>query len=79
MVRTIRKIRPSGAILARAKDAEHAMTLEQAGASYVVPDAIEAGLQMAGRALEDFGIDSDAVRSRLAIERKEAYQNAATN
>ena len=76
IVRGICAARPDATILARAMDVEHAARLRDAGASYVIPDAIEAGLQMAGRALEEFGYGGDAVRDRLAAERSDAYSRA---
>ncbi|MGB3626081.1 MAG: cation:proton antiporter [Henriciella sp.] len=77
MVRAIRSIRPNVPIFARARDAEHGKTLRQAGASFVIPDAIEAGLQLAGRALEEFGYPVETVRDKLGAERDEAYRKAS--
>ncbi|MEO1643298.1 MAG: cation:proton antiporter, partial [Pseudomonadota bacterium] len=76
IVKTIREKRPDAPILARANDADHASDLKVAGASFVIPDAIEAGLQMAGRALSEFGYDNETVRDRLAAERDREYRRA---
>ncbi|MEO1039374.1 MAG: cation:proton antiporter [Pseudomonadota bacterium] len=76
IVRAIREVRPDALILARAHDSEHASELLDAGASHVVPDAVEAGLQIAGRALVAFGVPSDTVRDRLAQERDIEYARA---
>ena len=46
------------------------------GASFVIPDAIEAGLQLAGRALEEFGYPGETVRDRIAAERDAEYRRA---
>ncbi|MEO0391883.1 MAG: cation:proton antiporter [Pseudomonadota bacterium] len=73
MVRAMRTIRQDVPILARARDAEHAASLQAVGANFVIPDAIEAGLQLAGVALEHFGYDSETVRDRLAVERDLEY------
>ncbi len=73
MVHAIRKTRDDATIIARARDVEHAQQLRNAGATHVTPEAIEAGLQMAGRALEDFGLPPEAVRDRLAQERDDEY------
>ncbi len=73
MVSAIRTLRDDVTILARARDVEHGKQLREAGATHVTPEAIEAALQMAGRALEDFGVPIDAVRDRLAQERDEEY------
>ncbi len=76
LVRQVRQLRPAMPILARAQDEDHARDLFQAGASFVIPDAVEAGLQMSVRALEEFGYDSESARAKIASEREEAYQRA---
>lgn len=73
MVTSFRKLHPDVPIVARARDHEHAVRLRAAGANQVIPDAIESGLQMAGRALAEFGYDMETVRNRLAAERGEEY------
>ncbi|MEM8921236.1 MAG: NAD-binding protein, partial [Pseudomonadota bacterium] len=77
MVRAVRQLRSDAPILARAQDAEHALALQAAGANYVIPDAVEAGLQMAGRALESFGYETETVRDRIAAARDAEYLRAA--
>ncbi|MEM1147631.1 MAG: cation:proton antiporter [Pseudomonadota bacterium] len=79
MVRATRQTRPDVPILARARDADHAQLLYKAGATYVIPDAIEAGLQMSARALEEMGYDTEAVRALIAAERETEYQMADEN
>ncbi|MEM9842401.1 MAG: cation:proton antiporter, partial [Pseudomonadota bacterium] len=79
MVRATRQTRPDVPILARARDADHAQLLYKAGATYVIPDAIEAGLQMSARALEEMGYDTEAVRALIAAERDTEYQMADEN
>jgi CPA2 family monovalent cation:H+ antiporter-2 len=76
IVKTIRDKRPEASILTRAQDLDHAELLRVSGASFVIPDAIEAGLQMAGRALSEFGYDNETVRDRLAAERDREYRRA---
>jgi CPA2 family monovalent cation:H+ antiporter-2 len=73
IVSAVRQSRPDAPILARARYHEHAKALYEAGATHVVPEAIEAALQLAGRALNDLGVPSDAVRDRIAQEREDAY------
>ena len=70
---------PDVPILARARDADHARSLYTAGATYVIPDAIEAGLQMSARALEEMGYETDTVRTLIASERETEYQMADEN
>ncbi len=79
MVKTARRGRPDVPILARARDADHARSLYTAGATYVIPDAIEAGLQMSARALEEMGYETDTVRTLIASERETEYQMADEN
>ncbi len=76
MVRQAREIQPSVLILARAQDADHAQALYEAGANFVVPDAIEAALQMSARALGEFGYDGETVRDMIASERGDEYRRA---
>ncbi|MEL7545686.1 MAG: cation:proton antiporter [Pseudomonadota bacterium] len=76
MVRGARRLRPDVYILARAKDVEHARELYAAGANHVIPDAIEAGLQMSARALEQFGYATETVRDLIAAERDAEYERA---
>jgi len=76
MVRAVRSLRRDAPILARAQDTDHASALKAAGATHVIPDAIEAGLQLAGHALREFGYEGETVRHRIASERDDAYQTA---
>ncbi|WP_018146615.1 cation:proton antiporter domain-containing protein [Henriciella marina] len=74
MVEAVRRKRPALPILVRARDPEHGRQLEAAGANHVIPDAIEAALQLSGRVLEEFGYAGETVRDLLAAEREEAYR-----
>jgi CPA2 family monovalent cation:H+ antiporter-2 len=65
-------------IIARARDHEHAQRLIDAGAKEVIPDAVESGLQMAGRTLHEFGYNDETIRDRLAAERDEEYHRIGT-
>ncbi|MFP4518986.1 MAG: cation:proton antiporter [Oceanicaulis sp.] len=76
MVAAIREIRSGAPIIARARDGEHAERLMKAGATHVTPEAIEAALQLAGRALEHLGLPPEAVRDRLDQERDDEYGRA---
>ncbi|WP_457936709.1 cation:proton antiporter domain-containing protein [Mesorhizobium sp. 10J20-29] len=76
IVTGVRQLRADAPILARASDSEHARRLAKAGASFVIPDAIEAGLQLAGRALGEYGYTSELIRTRIAGEREAEYQRA---
>jgi monovalent cation:H+ antiporter-2, CPA2 family len=76
MVRSALELRPDITILARAHDGDHMVRLTAAGASHVVPEAIESGLQLVGIALEIFGYDPETVRTRIGQARAEEYRRA---
>lgn len=69
MVEEIRKAWPDAAIHARARDAADARRLAAAGATDVVPEALEASLQLAARVLATIGLPEDAIDNRLDVER----------
>lgn len=71
MVAAARRKRPDAPVLARAKDGDHAARLIKLGAVGVIPEAVEASLQLGGRVLEALGIPDDAVAHRLAAVRAE--------
>jgi CPA2 family monovalent cation:H+ antiporter-2 len=71
MVTAVRKQRPDALVFARAMDAAHARRLLQCGAVAVVPEAVEASLQLGGRLLERLGLSDEAVAHRLAEMREE--------
>jgi len=66
MVAAARKRRPDAAVFARAIDAAHAAQLLKLGAVTVVPEAVEASLQLGGRLLEALGLPDEAVARRIA-------------
>lgn len=68
-VAAARRIAPGVAIVARARDPVHGRRLVELGAGAVVPETLEASLQLAGRALEALGLPSEEVAARLARER----------
>jgi CPA2 family monovalent cation:H+ antiporter-2 len=72
MIETILRRRPKAPVLARAKDAEHAARLLKLGAVGVIPETVEASLQLGGRVLEALGLPDEAVAQRLAAARADA-------
>ena len=56
IVRVVRHLRPDIAIIARARDADHARELYLAGVSDAVPETIEASLQLSEAALVSLGV-----------------------
>ena len=65
MVAAARKQQPDALVYARAIDAEHAARLLALGAIDVIPEAVEASLQLGGRLLEGLGLSDEAVARRL--------------
>jgi CPA2 family monovalent cation:H+ antiporter-2 len=66
MVAEILKVRPKARVLARARDANHAVRLTAIGAVGVIPEATEASLQLAGRLLEALDFPEDVATQRIA-------------
>jgi CPA2 family monovalent cation:H+ antiporter-2 len=64
-----RRIAPGIAVVARARDPAHGRRLVGLGADAVVPETLEASLQLAGRALETLGLPAEEVAARLGRER----------
>jgi CPA2 family monovalent cation:H+ antiporter-2 len=71
MVAAARKGRPDAQVFARALDTEHALRLLALGAVDVIPEAVEASLQLGGRLLESLGASEEAVARRLDELREE--------
>ncbi len=68
-VSAARRIAAHLPIVARARDARHARRLLELGADSVVPETVEASLQLAGRTFETLGLPADEIRLRLDRER----------
>ncbi|AXK79265.1 portal protein [Pseudolabrys taiwanensis] len=66
MVVAARKINRSAFIFARAADPTHAARLIKLGAFGVIPETVEAGLQLAGRLMETLDLSDDTVARRLS-------------
>ncbi len=69
IVRAVREFAPQLPIYARARDGKHARRLLERGASEVVPETVEASLQLAARVLAGTGMPEDVVEQRIQIER----------
>jgi CPA2 family monovalent cation:H+ antiporter-2 len=66
MVTAARLIRPDGLVLARAADPSHAERLIELGAVGVIPETVEASLQLAARLLEGLDLPEEAISQRVA-------------
>jgi CPA2 family monovalent cation:H+ antiporter-2 len=68
-VRGIRREFPNVRLFARSRDEQHARTLKLAGASVVVPETLEASLQLSGAVLEGMGLSAPDVDRIVDLER----------
>lgn len=68
-VHAIRQLSPDVHITARARDERHALTLLDAGATFVVPETLESSLKVADSVLQVMGVAPDASGKLLAQER----------
>ena len=64
-------------LLARARDAEHARALAAMGVDDVVPETLEASLQLGGLVLRTLGVPSSAVNDAIERARDCSYQGDA--
>lgn len=72
-VSSLRARHPDIEILGRARDRGHGASLREAGASAVVPEALEASLQLSGLALRKCGTPVESVERVLEEIRREDY------
>lgn len=68
-VRGIRREFPEVPLLARSRDARHALALKQAGATTVVPETLEASLQLSASVLKTLGVDEGDIDRIVDDER----------
>lgn len=69
-VRAVRSRWPHLLVVARARDSAHARRLLECGATEVVPETVEASLQLAARVLEAAGEPAEAVAQSIAQQRE---------
>jgi CPA2 family monovalent cation:H+ antiporter-2 len=74
VVRAARGARSDLPILARARDASHATRLIAAGATHVVPEVLEAGLQLGQILLGQVGLSAEAARDLIEQQRMSAHE-----
>ncbi|MDQ1363512.1 MAG: monovalent cation:H+ antiporter-2, family, partial [Pseudomonadota bacterium] len=73
-LRTVQAIRREFSdvpVVARARDEQHALTLRDAGATLVVPETLESGLQLSGFALSSLGVPEETTLQILERRREE--------
>jgi CPA2 family monovalent cation:H+ antiporter-2 len=73
-VRGIRREFPHARLFARSRDEKHARALKLAGASVVVPETLEASLQLSAFVLEAMGLDERVVDGIVDRERDQFVQ-----
>jgi monovalent cation:H+ antiporter-2, CPA2 family len=78
-VRGIRREFPDARLFARSRDEKHARALKLAGASVVVPETLEASLQLSSFVLEAMGLDERVVDNIVDRERDQFAQALATH
>ena len=69
VVRIVRAQWPSLAIHARARHRSHAARLIALGTQHVVPETLEASLQLAGRLLQELGASEEVAHQRIEVQR----------
>lgn len=70
VLKRVRALYPKLPIVARARDEAHARTLIKAGATSVVPETLEASLQLSGLTLAAVGIPDEAVERWVGDQRE---------
>ena len=73
VVAAARQLRPDLTIVARARDSRHAQRLYEAGATDVVPETVEASLQLSEAVLVDIGVPMGLVIASIH-ERRDEYR-----
>ena len=71
MVAIVRELNPGVPVFARAADPAHAVRLLRLGAVNVIPEAVEASLQLGAQVLEALGVPEDVVERRVDAARAE--------
>ncbi len=67
---SLRRHLPGLPVLARARDEAHAARLLDAGVEHVVPETLEAALQLSGHVLEAIGYTADDAHQRVQLMRE---------
>lgn len=74
VVQSVKQLWPSLTILVRARDAEHSDALYQQGADAVMPETIEASLQLAALVLQNVDVSARSIEECLEKIRQQEYQ-----
>jgi CPA2 family monovalent cation:H+ antiporter-2 len=68
-VKAIRREYPRVPLFARSRDEKHAIALQKAGASLVIPETLETGLQLSAFVLQTLGMSEGATARIVQLER----------
>ena len=79
IVQVVKSQWPELTILVRAKDTGHSDELYANGADAVMPETIEASLQLAAMVLERVDVDNDSINTCLETIRRSDYKQIETN
>jgi len=79
VVQAVKRRWPSLKILVRSKDAEHRDELYEKGADAVMPETIEASLQLAAMVMEHAGTDAEKIKTCLDDIRNDDYKQIMTS
>ncbi|HJV87676.1 MAG TPA: cation:proton antiporter [Noviherbaspirillum sp.] len=69
-VKAIRRQYPHLPLLARSRDEKHALALKQAGATFVIPETLETGLQLSAFVLQTLGVEEGVAAHTIQVERE---------
>lgn len=69
-VRAIRRNYPDVPLFARCKDEQHALALTQAGATLVIPEILEVGLQLSSTVLDILQVNQREIAETIQAERE---------
>lgn len=73
-VKAIRREYPHIPIYARSRDEKHAVALRHAGATQVIPETLEAGLQLSALVLQGLGMSEGGTAHVIQLERERRIQ-----
>ena len=74
VLRAARHISPDVPVVARVHDSEHASSLLNQGATEVIPEVLESGLQLGHVMLEKIGLSTNAAREIIDVQREETMR-----
>jgi CPA2 family monovalent cation:H+ antiporter-2 len=78
-VRAIRRNYPDIPLFARSRDEKHAAALKQAGATMVIPETLEVGLQLSATVLETLEFSGEEVAETIQQERERRIAQMQNN